>query len=75
MGSGSSKLNSVTGIRPNMENKDKNWKRRLRGYKYVHRMKIEFQADNQRLGRMLYALAHCSVSPEFLNKVTKSGHN
>ena len=28
-------------------------------------MKIEFPADNQRLGKMLYALAHCPVSPEF----------
>ena len=45
--------------------KDKSWKRRFRGYKYVHRMKIEFPADNQRLGRMIYALAHCPVSPEF----------
>ena len=45
--------------------KDKSWKRRFQGYKYVHRMKIEFPADNQRLGRMIYALAHCPVSPEF----------
>ena len=45
--------------------KDKSWKRRFQGYKYVHRMKIEFPADNQRLGGMLYALAHCPVSPEF----------
>lgn len=35
------------------------------GYKYVHRMKIEFPADNERLGKMLYALAHCPASPEF----------
>lgn len=45
--------------------KDKSWKRRFQGYKYVHRMKIEFLEDNQRLGKMLYALAHCPVSPEF----------
>ena len=45
--------------------KDKSWKRRFQGYKYVHRMKIEFPEDNQRLGKMLYALAHCPVSPEF----------
>lgn len=45
--------------------KDNSWKRRFQGYKYVHRMKIEFPADNERLGRMLYALAHCPVSPEF----------
>ena len=47
------------------QDRDKSWKRRFQGYKYVHRMKIEFPADNQRLGRMLYALAHCPVSPEF----------
>lgn len=42
------------------------------GYKYVHRMKIEFPADNQRLGKMLYALAHCPVSPEFSIEYTVS---
>ena len=45
--------------------RDKSWKRRFKGYKYVHRMKLEFLADNKRLGKILYALAHCSVSPEF----------
>ena len=52
--------------------KDKSWKRRFQGYKYVHRMKIEFPADNQRLGKMLYALAHCPVSPEFSIEYTVS---
>ena len=47
------------------QEKDKSWKRRFQGYKYVHRMKIEFPADNQKLGKMLYALAHCPVAPEF----------
>ena len=28
-------------------------------------MKLEFPADNQRLGKILYALAHCPLSPEF----------
>ena len=31
----------------------------------MHRIKVEFPADNKRLGKILYALAHCSVSPEF----------
>lgn len=44
---------------------DKSWKRRFQGYKYVHRMKLEFPADNDRLGKILYALAHCKVTPEF----------
>lgn len=47
------------------QEKDKSRKRRFQGYKYVHRMKIEFPADNQKLGKMLYALAHCPVEPEF----------
>ena len=45
--------------------KDKSWKRRFEGYKYVHRMKIEFPDDNKRLGKVLYKLGHSSVRPEF----------
>lgn len=41
-----------------------NWKQRFAGYKFVHSMKMEFAADNQLLGQVLYALAHCSVCPE-----------
>ena len=36
----------------------------------MHRMKLEFPADNKRLGKILYALAHCSVSPEFTIEYT-----
>lgn len=50
--------------------KDKSWKRRFVGYKYVHRMHLEFPADNQRLGKILYALAHSSVAPEFSMEYT-----
>ena len=45
--------------------KDKSWKRRFEGYKYVHRMKVEFPADNKRLGKVLYKLGHSPVRPEF----------
>ena len=47
--------------------KDKlgNWKRKFVGYKFMHGMKIEFESDNCMLGKVLYALAHCSVKPEF----------
>ncbi|MGN1083500.1 MAG: SIMPL domain-containing protein, partial [Lachnospiraceae bacterium] len=41
-----------------------NWKRRFVGYKFVHGMKIEFDADHQLLGKVLYALAHGTVRPE-----------
>ena len=47
------------------QDREKNWKRRFKGYKYVHRMKLEFGADNKMLGKILYALANCSVNPEF----------
>ena len=41
------------------------YKQRFKGYKYRHLLKIEFESDNERLGKILYALAHCSVKPEF----------
>lgn len=46
------------------QGKDKSWKRRFKGYKYNHRMKIEFESDNKRLGQVLYALAHSPLKPE-----------
>ncbi|MDE5589011.1 MAG: SIMPL domain-containing protein [Acetatifactor sp.] len=46
--------------------KEKNaFKQRLVGYKFRHQMKVEFESDNDRLGRILYALAHCRIKPEF----------
>ncbi|MBE5936854.1 MAG: DUF541 domain-containing protein [Lachnospiraceae bacterium] len=44
---------------------DKSWQRRFEGYKFIHRTKIEFPVDNSRLGRILYALGHSCVCPEF----------
>lgn len=41
------------------------YKQRLVGYKFYHMMKVEFESDNARLGRTLYALANCPVKPEF----------
>lgn len=41
------------------------YKQRLVGYKFRHLMKVEFESDHDRLGRVLYALAHCPVKPEF----------
>lgn len=52
------------------QDRDKSWKRRFKGYKYMHRMKLEFPADNKQLGKILYALAHCPVSPEFFIEYT-----
>ena len=46
--------------------KEKNeYKQRFDGYKYRHVLKVEFDSDNKRLGKILYALAHCSLNPEF----------
>ena len=39
--------------------------KRFVGYKYHHQMKVEFDSDNDRLGKVLYALAKCPLQPEF----------
>ena len=41
------------------------YRQRFAGYKYYHVMKLEFPSDNDRLGKIVYALAHCDVHPEF----------
>ena len=41
------------------------YKQRFLGYKYSHVMKLEFDSDNERLGKILYALANCPLHPEF----------
>ena len=41
------------------------YKTRFAGYTYSHRMKIEFDSDNDRLGKILYSLANRSLNPEF----------
>lgn len=41
------------------------YKRRFKGYRFCHVLKIEFDSDNERLGKILYALSHSPVCPEF----------
>ena len=41
------------------------FKQRFVGYKFFHWMKVEFDFDNELLGRVLYALANCDVKTEF----------
>ena len=41
------------------------YRQRFAGYRFRHQMKLEFPSDNERLGKVLYALANCSVKPEF----------
>lgn len=41
------------------------YKQRFAGYRFRHTMKVEFDSDAERLGQVLYALAHSSLKPEF----------
>ena len=41
------------------------YKQRLVGYRYSHTMKLEFESDQSRLGKILFGLAHCNYTPEF----------
>ena len=55
------------GVDPEYEgcnDKDGNYRQRFVGYRFRHTLKVEFPADNDLLGRVLYALANCSVEPE-----------
>lgn len=47
------------------KDENKEWKSRFVGYKYSHDLKLEFDSDNKKLGQVIYAMAHCSVHPEF----------
>jgi len=48
----------------NYQAKDKSWKERFVGYEFVHVVKVDFPSDSDRLGRILYALAHAELQPE-----------
>ncbi len=48
------------------------YKQRFIGYRFQHMLKVEFPSDNERLGRILYAIANCAVSPEFRLSYTVS---
>lgn len=47
------------------QDKDGTWKRRFAGYRFKHKMKLECDADQKIIGKILYALTHVSVTPEF----------
>ena len=48
------------------------YKQRFRGYTYMHEMKIEFPIDNERLGRILFALSESEIKPVFQISYTVS---
>ena len=56
----------------NVETEYESYKQRFVGYKFRHMMKVEFPSDNDRLGKVLYALANCPVKPEFRLSYTVS---
>lgn len=41
------------------------YKQRFVGYRFRHLLKVEFDSDNERLGKILYALGNCALNPEF----------
>ncbi len=45
--------------------RNNDYKQKFVGYRYNHILKVEFESDNDRLGKILYALANCKVKPEF----------
>ena len=47
------------------QTKNHEWKERFVGYEFRHVMKVDFPSDNDRLGKVLYTLAHAEVNPEF----------
>ena len=47
------------------DKKSDEYKQRFVGYRFIHILKVEFDSDNDRLGKLLYALANCAVRPEF----------
>ena len=47
------------------QDRDGTYKNRFAGYRYRHMMKMEFPSDNDRLGKILYALSVCKAKPAF----------
>ena len=50
---------SVTSIK-------RTWKKRFVGYEFTHNLKIEFDADNELLGKLIYSLSKSQIRPEYL---------
>lgn len=56
---------SVDAYYEGYSDKNGNWKQRFKGYRFEQSLKIEFPSDNERLGKVLYALAKSGVKTEF----------
>ena len=48
------------------------WKQRFIGYRYQHVLRVDFDSDNERLGKTLAALASCAVNAEIRISYTVS---
>lgn len=40
------------------------WKQQFAGYRFNHALKVEFESDNELLGKILYGLANSDLNPE-----------
>ena len=46
--------------------RDKSWRERFVGYEFKHIVKVEFESNNSRLGKILYTLANAKeIHPDF----------
>ena len=49
----------------NYTDRNNKWRTRFAGYKVNHNLKIEFENDNDLLGRLLGRIVECPANPEF----------
>lgn len=60
----------IESVFENEKNKKDEWKRVFKGYKYSHMLKIEFDLDQDLLGKILGCVAKCECHPEFVISYT-----
>jgi len=56
---------SINPVQEGYQTEDGAWRSRLLGFEYIHSMKIEFPIDADRLGQVMYVLAHITGTPDF----------
>lgn len=56
----------------NYRDKNDKWVEEFKGYSFIHKMKIEFEANNKMLGRVLYTLSKSTSYPLFSISYTVS---
>lgn len=63
---------NVEAVEESYQTEDKAWKNRLVGYRFVHRMKLEFPVASDKLGQVLFVIAHLAGEPEVSIRYTVS---